>query len=57
MSLLLIFVSESDPVFMEIEQTIKAKPDEAKSVNSIYVFVIKCDGKPVKRWSKYRYEN
>lgn len=41
---------ESDPVFMEIEQTIKAKPDEAKSVNSIYVFVIKCDGKPVKRW-------
>ena len=57
MSLLLIFVSESDPVFMEIEQTIKAKPDEAKAVNSIYVFVIKCDGKPVKRWSKYRYEN
>lgn len=41
---------ESDPVFMEIEQTIKAKPTEAKSVNSIYIFVIKSNGKPVKRW-------
>ena len=35
---------------MEIEQTVKAKPAEAKAVNSIYVFVIKSGGKPVKRW-------
>ena len=35
---------------MEIEQTIKAKPEEAKTVNSIYIFVIKHEGKPVKRW-------
>ena len=38
---------------MEIEQTIKAKPEEAKSVNSVYIFIIKQDGKPVKRWRKY----
>ena len=39
---------------MEIEQTIKMKPEEAKSVNSVYIFVIKLDGKPVKRWRKYQ---
>ena len=44
---------ESDPVFMEIEQTIKAKPTEAKSVNSIYIFVIKSNGTPVKRWGMW----
>ena len=38
---------------MEIEQTIKAKPEEAKSVNSVYIFIIKQNGKPVKRWRKY----
>ena len=43
---------ESDPVFHEIEQTVKAKPQEAKAVNSIYIFVIKQNGKPVKRWRK-----
>ena len=40
-------------MFHEIEQTIKAKPQEAKAVNSIYIFVIKQDGKPVKRWRKF----
>ena len=44
---------ESDPVFHEIEQTVKAKPQEAKAVNSIYIFVIKQNGKPVKRWRKF----
>ena len=38
---------------MEIENTIKAKPDQAKTVNSVYIFVIKSGGKPVKRWCKY----
>ena len=46
------FDAESDPVFHEIEQTVKAKPQEAKAVNSIYIFVIKQNGKPVKRWRK-----
>lgn len=46
------FYAESDPVFHEIEQTVKAKPQEAKAVNSIYIFIIKQNGKPVKRWRK-----
>ena len=56
-SCLVLYISfltlESDPVFMEIENTIKAKPDQAKTVNSVYIFVIKSGGKPVKRWCKY----
>ena len=47
------FYAESDPVFHEIEQTVKAKPQEAKAVNSIYIFIIKQNGKPVKRWRKF----
>ena len=40
----------SDMVFAEIQNTVKAKPAEAKAVNSIYLFVIKLDGKPAKKW-------
>ena len=45
----------SDPVFAEIGQTIQAKPDQAKAVNSVYLFVIKTEGQPVKRWCKHPY--
>ena len=42
-------------MFAEIGQTIQVKPDQAKAVNSVYLFVIKSDGQPVKRWCKYFY--
>merc|ERR1712013_796492 len=40
----------SDQVFKEIEMTIQAKPEEASKVNTVYLFIIKQGGTPVKRW-------
>ena len=37
---------------MEIDNTIRAKPEQANAVNSVYIFMIKSGGKPVKRWRK-----
>ena len=40
-------------VFKEILRTITEKPDEAKKVNSTYLFLIKKNNKPTKRWGEY----
>jgi hypothetical protein len=42
----------SDQVFNEIAITIEMNPEEALKVNSVFLFVIKLAGSPVKRWRK-----
>ena len=42
----------SDLVFGEIEATILARPDAALAVNAIFLFVVKQEGTPVKRFGK-----
>ena len=40
----------SDQVFAEIGLTIQMKPGEARKVDTVFLFVIKRGGSPIKRW-------
>ena len=44
----------SDEVFEEIKNRVQADPAAARKVNSSYLFIIKKDGEPRKRWGKFR---
>lgn len=43
---------QSDAIFQQIIEGVKADPAKAKSVNAVFSFKITKDGKEVKEWSK-----
>ena len=43
----------SDAVFEEIAASLQSRPERAATVNSTFMFLIKLEGVPVKRWCEY----
>ncbi|XP_032676560.1 peroxisomal multifunctional enzyme type 2 [Odontomachus brunneus] len=42
---------QSDAIFAAINEQVKLKPDLAKKVNAVFLYIITIDGKPVAEWT------
>lgn len=43
---------ESDAIFATMSEQVKQNPDQAKTINAIFLYNITVDGKQMSEWSK-----